>query len=197
MAGRTERPARNVNVFLWVCFSNLFQKVRLREIQKSKAALMSQCVEWQFLDQAGQKVVFDPQTNLMLEEASQNKEHVKLKINGEIHHVDADQRKAHSAVSHKVVQLLRVDKKGESVEGQGLTRRAGNRTPLNCCMTEQLIQVFFGSFTAVLPEHWANMENNLFKQVNLPRDSDEYIQVEQKIRSTGCSLNILKVGGSA
>lgn len=76
---------------------------------------MSECVEWQFLDQTGQKVVFDLQTNLILEEALQKKEHVKLKINGETHHADAVQRKAHSAASHNVVQLLRVDKKGERV----------------------------------------------------------------------------------
>lgn len=124
MAGRRERRVRNVNVFLWACFSNLTQKAQLGEIQKSKAVLMSKCVEWQFLDQTGQKVVFDPQTNLILEEALQQKDRVKLKINGEIHHADVSQRKARSAVSHNVVQLLRVDKKGES----GLTRRAGNET---------------------------------------------------------------------
>lgn len=64
-------------------------------------------------------------------------------------------------------------------------------------MTEQLIQMFFGSFTAVLPAHWADMENSLFKQVSLPSDSDEYKEVEQKLKSKSCSLNILKVGGSA
>lgn len=77
-----------------------------------------------------------------------------------------------------------------------MTRSAGNRTPIKLLHHRTAHPSVFWSFTAVLPAHWANMENSLFKQVNLPPDSVEYNEVEQKISSKGCSLNIVKVGSS-
>lgn len=102
-----------MNVFLLFNLRSLIQKVQWGENQKQKAAQMSECVEWQFQDQFGQKVPFDPSSNLILEEAFQKKDTVMLKINGELYRANAVQRKALSATSQKEIELFRMDKKGE------------------------------------------------------------------------------------
>lgn len=113
MAGWRERQARNMIVFHLFNFRSLIQKMQWGENQKQKAAQMSECVEWQFQDQLGQKVPFNSSDNLILEEAFQKKDTVPLKINGELYRANAVQKRACSTRSHKEIELFRVDKKGE------------------------------------------------------------------------------------
>lgn len=153
------------------------------ENQKHKAAQLRDCVEWRFQDQSGQVVAFDPESNLILEEASVTNRLVKVKINGETYFADTDAKKAFSNISRKEVELLRVDKKGEFIKEQTGT-------------AEDLIQLTeapLGSLTEVLPACWSDMGDSLHQLVLLDSNSNEYKDVEQKTTSTGLKLNIQKV----
>lgn len=90
---------------------------------------MSECVEWQFQDQSGQMVAFDPQGNLILEDSLVTKEMVKVKINGETYHANAEWRKACSFSSQEEVELRRVDKKGQFIKVQ--TETVGPSDPVH------------------------------------------------------------------
>lgn len=81
---------------------------------KHRVEEMSERVEWQYQDQRGQTVTFDLETNCSLEEALQRGGNPKIRINGETYVTDIKMRKAYSAKSSDTVELLRVDKKGES-----------------------------------------------------------------------------------
>lgn len=142
MAGWRERQARNVNVFHLFYFRSLIQKTQWRENQKQKAAQMSECVEWQFQDQFGQKVPFDSLDNLILEEAFRKKDTVTFKINGELYRANAVQKRACSNRSHKEIELFRVDKKGErGCRRPWFDQKSGKHNPIKMLHPGQLIQV--------------------------------------------------------
>lgn len=82
--------------------------------KKFKAKMISEQVQWHFQQNDGTMVAFDLDTNLLLEEALINKQHVKIKISKKPYHADVFQRKAVSADGHKVVELQRKDMKGRS-----------------------------------------------------------------------------------
>lgn len=185
MAAKRGRRS-NVKLFPLLVFRNLLHKVQQAENQKHKAAQMSECVEWQFQDRSGRVVAFDPQSNLLLEEALlANKMVVKVRINGEIYHAKAAKKKAFCYSSREEVELLRVDKKGETIkEGPDAVGTSAPEAPL-CSLTE------------VLPACWTHMGDSLHQLVSLASDSKDYKDVEQKMTTTGLKLNILKVSTTA
>lgn len=95
-------------------YRNLIQKVLQCETQNQRIAQMSERVEWQFIDQNGQTVTFDPQSNLTLEDALERKASVKIKIKDQWYQAQVTERRALHAQNNEEVMLVRVDKKGES-----------------------------------------------------------------------------------
>ncbi|XP_062272834.1 protein mono-ADP-ribosyltransferase PARP14-like isoform X3 [Scomber scombrus] len=89
---------------------DIIRKVERTENRSKKAVLMSRLVEWQFPHLNGTMMPFDIYTNLILEEALENKEkHVKIKIHNETYTADVKFKKAVSANGRKEVELLRKD----------------------------------------------------------------------------------------
>lgn len=90
-------------------------KVQRGQEKKFKAKMMSEHVQWQFQWDDGSMMPFDLDTNLLLEEALDNKQQqpVKIKIGNKLHHADVTLRRATSADGHKVVELQRKDMKGQ------------------------------------------------------------------------------------
>ncbi|XP_062272829.1 protein mono-ADP-ribosyltransferase PARP14-like isoform X1 [Scomber scombrus] len=89
---------------------DIIRKVERTENERKKAFLVSGLVEWQFPNRNGTMMPFDIYTNLILEEALENKEkHVKIKINNETYKADVKFKKAVSANGRKEVELLRKD----------------------------------------------------------------------------------------
>lgn len=92
----------------------MIQRVQKGEEKKFKAKMISQQVQWYFQQDDGTMVAFDLDTNLLLEEALMNKQHVKIKISNKPYHADVFQRKAVAGDNRKAVELQRQDMKGQS-----------------------------------------------------------------------------------
>lgn len=99
--------------FSFLNIRDLIRKVERMENLKSKALFVSVRVEWQFQHSTGIMVPFDIFINLNLEEALENKQSVKIRIEDEVYTADAVLRKAVSANGQKEVELLRKEMKGE------------------------------------------------------------------------------------
>ncbi|XP_053181167.1 protein mono-ADP-ribosyltransferase PARP14-like [Scomber japonicus] len=94
---------------------DIIRKVERTENERKKALLVSGLVEWQFPHRNGTMMSFDIFTNLILEEALENKEkNVKIKIHNETYTADVKFRKAVSANGRKEVELLRKDLKDDA-----------------------------------------------------------------------------------
>lgn len=142
MAGWRERQARNVIVFHLFYFRSLIEKKQRGENQRRRAAKMSESVEWQFLDQFGQKIPFNSLDNLNLEEAFQKQDIANLKINGELYHAHVVKRRAFSPKSGKEIELFRLDKKGErGCRRPRFDQKSGKHNPIKLLHPGQLIQV--------------------------------------------------------
>lgn len=92
----------------------MIQRVQRGEERKFKAKMMSERVQWHFQRDNNSMEAFDLDTNLLLEEALDNKQQkVKIKISNKPYHADLERRTAMSADGHKVVELQRKDMKGQ------------------------------------------------------------------------------------
>ncbi|XP_054466481.1 protein mono-ADP-ribosyltransferase PARP14-like [Anoplopoma fimbria] len=93
----------------------IIHKVERSENLKSKALLLSELVEWQYVGQNGAMVTFDIYTNLELEEALCNKQKsMKIRMNNEKYDAQVMSRKAVSANGRREVELLRKEVKDDT-----------------------------------------------------------------------------------
>lgn len=88
---------------------NIIRRVERSENLRQRAILVSGLVEWSFQHRNGSIVPFDINTNLLLEEAFENKKSIKIKIQNESFNADPVLRRAVSTDGRKQMELMRKD----------------------------------------------------------------------------------------
>ncbi|XP_028313172.1 protein mono-ADP-ribosyltransferase PARP14-like isoform X2 [Gouania willdenowi] len=89
---------------------DILRRLERADNQRKKEQQLSRTVQWHYVDRNNQRVIFDPPTNLALEEGKQAKTTLNIMINGVKFGADPVKMKAKSEKGRGNVDLFRTDK---------------------------------------------------------------------------------------